>query len=69
MQDDELLPDVRVAQRYGVHPLSIKRWSADAKLGFPEAIEINGRFYRRLCDLIAWERARVVQRASKQSAA
>jgi hypothetical protein len=66
---DELLPDVRVAQRYAVHPLTVKRWAADARLNFPEGIEINGRLYRRVKDLVAWERSRVASRAGKSSTA
>jgi hypothetical protein len=70
MQDnDELLPDVRVAARYGVHPLTVKRWAGDAKLNFPEGIKINGRFYRRVRDLVAWERTRVAARTGKPSTA
>jgi hypothetical protein len=65
---DDLLPDVRVAQRYGVHPATIGRWDANPKLNFPKAVEINGRRYRYIRDLVMWERARVVAR-NKQTAA
>jgi hypothetical protein len=66
---DDLLPDRDVANRYKVHPLTIARWDRNERLNFPPAIEINGRKYRRRCELIAWERSRVVQRATKQTAA
>jgi hypothetical protein len=64
-EDGELIPDRRVADRYGVHPLTILRWTRDEALGFPRPIEINRRLYRRRAELEAWERARVVQRANE----
>jgi hypothetical protein len=42
-QDDELIPDVRVARRYGVHLITLSRWTADSKLNFPAPIVINKR--------------------------
>jgi hypothetical protein len=63
--DDDLIPDAEVARgRYKVHPITLSRWDADPDLGFPAAIEINGRRYRRRGELKAWERARVVQRTA-----
>jgi hypothetical protein len=67
--DDDLIPDAEVARgRYKVHPITLSRWDADPDLGFPAAIEINGRRYRRRRELVAWERSRVVAR-TKQTAA
>ena len=34
---------------------------------FPPEIEINGRHYRKLSDLEAWERSRAVAMATKRS--
>jgi predicted Rdx family selenoprotein len=53
-----LLPDRQVAQRYGVTVKAIKGWDRKPDLGFPPAIPINGRRYRKVADLIAWERQR-----------
>jgi hypothetical protein len=61
---DDLLPDAKVAQRYGVHPRSVTRWDKDPKLGFPAAISINGRNYRRRRELEAFERRQVVKRGA-----
>jgi len=55
--DDTLLPDRRVRERYGVSEMTIWRWDNNPALGFPDAIRINGRKYRRLRQLQAWERA------------
>jgi hypothetical protein len=59
IHDDDLLPDPRVAERYGVSTRTIPRWDANPELGFPEAIVINGRRYRRRSELEAFERAHV----------
>jgi hypothetical protein len=63
--DGALLPDKLVARRYGIHILTLSRWDANETLGFPRAVSINNRKYRRIAELEAWERARVVQRATK----
>jgi predicted chitinase len=65
---NELIPDRKVAERYDVHPKTIKRWDADLDLGFAPAVEINGRFYRRRGDLEKFERSRVRARASNTAA-
>jgi hypothetical protein len=62
--EDDLLPDPAVARRYGVHVRSIARWSKDPRLGFPAAISINGRNYRRRLELEKFERRRVVKRGA-----
>ena len=58
---DELLPDPLVAKRYHVSTRTIPRWDADETLGFPKVIKIRDRNYRRLSELEAWERERVVR--------
>jgi predicted DNA-binding transcriptional regulator AlpA len=45
--------------------MTIFRWLADPKLGFPQPIRINGRRYWRLADLQAFE----ARQASKKEAA
>jgi hypothetical protein len=67
-EDGELIPDARVAERYGVHSITVSRWDADDKLGFPAPVVINRRKYRRRSELETWERAHVAQRANRQSA-
>jgi hypothetical protein len=67
-EDGELIPDARVAQRYGVHSITVGRWDANHELGFPAPVIINRRKYRRRAELEAWERSRVAERASKQTA-
>jgi hypothetical protein len=59
-QPDDLIPDAIVARdRYHVSPRSLPRWDANISLGFPPPIIINGRKYRRRCELECWERSRV----------
>jgi hypothetical protein len=41
-----MLPEKDVALRYGVCRETLRRWDADAPLGFPPAIRIKGRKYR-----------------------
>jgi hypothetical protein len=53
------------AKRWSVSKRSVERWGEDEKLGLPPEIEINGRRYRKLSDLEAWERARVVTSITK----
>jgi hypothetical protein len=55
-----LLPDPRVADRYQVTSRTICRWDTQPNLGFPKPVRINRRKYRRLDELEAWERGRVV---------
>ena len=55
----DLLPDPRVAQRYNINPRTLYRWDKQPALGFPPAIRINRRKYRRVEQLEAWERQRV----------
>jgi hypothetical protein len=65
-EDDDLIPDVIVAkQRYQVHLVTLARWDANPAMGFPPAIKINGRKYRRRGDLRAFEKRNVVRRASE----
>jgi hypothetical protein len=46
----DLLPDVKVAARYGVDPRTLYRWDAQPALGFPKPLRINHRKYRRIHD-------------------
>jgi len=60
-QDDRLIPEPRVRARYGVSDMTLWRWDHNPALNFPAPIRINGRKYRRLSELVAWERARAAQ--------
>jgi hypothetical protein len=53
---EELLPDPLVAKRYHVSTRTLPRWDENPALGFPPAIRINNRKYRRLRELERWER-------------
>jgi hypothetical protein len=62
---DDLIPDGDVARdRYHIHPKTLGRWDNDPDLGFPAPVIINGRKYRFRRQLEAFERARVVSRAT-----
>ncbi|WP_267359858.1 MULTISPECIES: hypothetical protein [unclassified Methylobacterium] len=62
---EDLLPSNVTRSRYGVSDMTIFRWLADPKLGFPQPIRINGRRYWRLAELQAFE----ARQASKKEAA
>jgi hypothetical protein len=59
---EKLLPDPMVAQRYGVSTRTLPRWDADPALGFPRPIWIRDRKYRRVSELVKWERRRAAAR-------
>ena len=53
---DTLVPVAHaVADEFGKHPRTIKRWARDPKLGFPQLIAINGRLYASRMALDAWK--------------
>jgi hypothetical protein len=54
------------ARRWSVSKRSVERWGEDEELGLPAEIEINGRHYRKLSELEAWERSRAVAAATKR---
>lgn len=62
--NDDLLPATPVRARYGVSDMTIFRWLADLKLGFPKPIRINGRRYWRLADLQAFEARQAKEEAA-----
>ncbi|OXE42989.1 transcriptional regulator [Methylobacterium radiotolerans] len=62
--NEDLLPASVARARYGVSDMTIFRWLADPRLGFPQPIRINGRRYWRLADLQAFE----ARQASKEAA-
>jgi predicted DNA-binding transcriptional regulator AlpA len=49
-----------LTERYGVVPRTVDRWLADADLGFPKPLVINGRRYWALSEIEQWEHARAV---------
>jgi hypothetical protein len=51
-----LLPDSAVAQRYSVHPFTLRRWDKKPDLGFPPVVIVNNRRYREIAALDAWDR-------------
>lgn len=61
---DELLPDPLVAKRYKVTLRTIDRWDRQPDLGFPPALRINNRKYRRINQLEIWERQHVAEKVA-----
>jgi len=51
-----LIPDRVVAQRYHVHPHTLRRWDQNPALGFPPPVYVNKRRYREADELDAWDR-------------
>lgn len=62
---DDLLPASQVRARYRVSDMTLFRWLADERLGFPQPLRINSRRYWRIADLQSFE----VRQSSKQEAA
>jgi hypothetical protein len=60
---ETFLTRLQQAKRWNVSKRSVERWGEDEKLGLPSEIEINGRRYRKLSELEAWERSRAVSAA------
>jgi hypothetical protein len=58
-EQDRLLPTTAVAERYGVTPRSVTRWTDESD--FPKPEIINTRKYWRESRLRAWDRARLQQ--------
>jgi hypothetical protein len=55
-----LIPDAKVAQRYGVVLRTLARWDANPSLGFPAATVINKRKYRDSGQLDEFDRTRAL---------
>jgi predicted DNA-binding transcriptional regulator AlpA len=62
----KLIPDPAVARRYGITLRTLYRWEKNPTLGFPPAARINGRKYRRVDDLAAWDRACVNPKVTEE---
>jgi hypothetical protein len=64
---ETFLSRTQQAARWSVSKRSVERWGEDEELGLPPEIEINGRRYRKLSELEAWERKRAVSAATKRT--
>ena len=64
---ETFLTRLQQAKRWNVSKRSVERWGEDDQLGLPPEIEINGRHYRKLSEIEAWERARAVAVAKKRA--
>jgi predicted site-specific integrase-resolvase len=51
----KLLPEKQVAQRYGVHVATLRRWDKNPKLDFPKPLYITNRRYRVESELDAFD--------------
>ena len=58
-------PDRVVAEFFGVHVKSIKRWDRRPELGFPPPIDVNGRKYRNRREYHEFARRAAAAHASK----
>jgi hypothetical protein len=56
--EERYLSRRKQAERYDKSIKTIERWGDDPALGYPPEIDINGRKFRKLSDLEAWERQR-----------
>lgn len=57
MSENKLLSERRVAERYDVSTRTLIRWDETPGLHFPPPILINGRRYRDVGKLDAWDAA------------
>ncbi len=64
--DDRLIPDPKVCERYDISDMTLYRWDRDPDLNFPPPIRINRRKYRKLSALMKWERARAKQTTERR---
>jgi hypothetical protein len=63
-----LIPDSVVAkERYRVHPHTLRRWDDKPELGFPPPVYVNGRRYREVKKLDAWDRKNSREAATRRA--
>lgn len=48
----------QIQARYSVTKMTVHRWLADPRLGFPRPIKINGRNYWAVSEIDSWDAAR-----------
>jgi hypothetical protein len=64
----KLIPDPVVArERYHVHPHTLRRWDRNPALKFPPPIYMNGRRYRDVEKLDAWDRKNSREAATRRA--
>jgi hypothetical protein len=57
-QFDALIPNTKVARRFGVTTRTIFQWTTEPDLNFPEPCFVNGRRYFSEAKLDAWQASR-----------
>ena len=59
MAEKQFIIRKNLRTRYGnISEMTLWRWERNEKLGFPRAVDINGRKYYDLAEIEAWERKR-----------
>ena len=66
---DDFLTAPRLASLLGVSSMTLYRWTLDDRLGFPQPSRVHGRKFWHRPAIVAWMKARVVQRTAQQTAA
>jgi hypothetical protein len=61
------LTGAQLARRFNISSMSLWRWLNDAKLAFPDPVQIRERNYWRLKDIIEWERRAAADSAQKRA--
>lgn len=59
MNNDEFLTVSDLAERYKCSKATIFRWSKDAEVNLPSAVQIGATKLFKLNDLVAWEATHV----------
>ena len=64
----KFIPDGGVArERYHVHPHTLRRWDKNPALKFPPPIYMNGRRYRDVEKLDAWDQKNSREAATRRA--
>jgi predicted DNA-binding transcriptional regulator AlpA len=65
--EKRFLPDAKVRQRYGVAACTVWRWDNDPESRFPKPVYMNGRKYRDIAELDAFDALLAAERAARFS--
>jgi hypothetical protein len=63
---DSFVPDPQVRSEFNVSDMTLMRWTANKKLGFPPPIKINGRNFRSRRELEKFKQG-LLQQAIKDA--
>ena len=69
MGNKQYITRKKLLERFGgISAMTLWRWERDAKLGFPQAIDINGRKYYDLAQVEAFEQLQTIKKLKSEAA-